>query len=71
MTSHKRLTLNGALVIAVTTLAGVIGWMGLQAQTEFAGIRQQLEACQKDRAALWESQQALWYELLRMKLGME
>lgn len=67
----KRLTLNGALVVAVVTLAGAVGALWLESRSTLSDMREQMKACQEDRQALWESNAALWFELFKLKMGLE
>lgn len=48
------MTLIGALGIAVTTLAGVVGYMGQFFMKEFQSVKAEVHECRSDREKLWE-----------------
>lgn len=54
------LTLVGALAAAVTTLGGVVTYMGRWFIAQFESVKAEVIECRKDRENLWRDRDKLW-----------
>lgn len=54
------LTLVGALAAAVTTLGGVVTYMGKWFIREFSELKVEVVECRRDRENLWKDRDKLW-----------
>lgn len=54
------LTLVGALAAAVTTLGGVVTYMGRWFVKQFDELKAEVVECRRDRENLWKDRDKLW-----------
>ena len=54
------LSLIGALGVAVTTLGGVVAYMGKWFVKQFDEVKNEVVECRKDRENLWRDRDRLW-----------
>lgn len=54
------LTLVGALAAAVTTLGGVVTYMGRWFVKQFDEVKSEVVECRRDRENLWKDRDRLW-----------
>lgn len=54
------LTLVGALAAAVTTLGGVVTYMGRWFVKQFDELKTEVIECRRDRENLWKDRDKLW-----------
>lgn len=54
------LSLIGALAAAVTTLGGVVTYMGKWFVKQFDELKVEVVECRKDRENLWKDRDRLW-----------
>jgi hypothetical protein len=57
------LTLVGALAAAVTTLGGVVTYMGRWFVKQFDELKVEVVECRRDRENLWKDRDKLWERL--------
>lgn len=67
------LSLIGALAAAVTTLGGVVTYMGKWFVKQFDELKVEVVECRKDRENLWKDRDRLWERIadLDHKLNTE
>ena len=65
------LSLIGALGLAVSTLAGVVGYMGNWFIREFSELKNEVVECRRDRENLWKDRDKLWERIADIDEKME
>lgn len=65
------LTLIGALAVAVTTLAGVVTYMGNWFLKHFDELKAEVRECRSDRESLWRDRDQLWQKVAEISSKIE
>jgi len=65
------LSLIGALGLAVSTLAGVVTYMGNWFIREFGELKKEVVECRRDRESLWKDRDKLWERIADITEQME
>ena len=75
MPSHKGLAVDlsliGALGVAVSTLAGVVTYMGRWFVKQFDELKAEVTTCRQDRESLWKDRDKLWERIADITEQME
>ena len=65
------LSLIGALGVAVSTLAGVVTYMGRWFMKQFDELKAEVIDCRRDRENLWRDRDRLWERIADMDAKLE
>ena len=65
------LSLIGALGVAVSTLAGVVTYMGRWFVKQFDELKAEVTTCRQDRESLWKDRDKLWERIADITKQME
>jgi len=65
------LSLIGALGVAVSTLAGVVTYMGRWFVKQFDELKAEVTTCRQDRESLWKDRDKLWERIADITEKME
>lgn len=65
------LSLIGALGVAVSTLAGVVTYMGRWFVKQFDELKAEVTTCRQDRESLWKDRDKLWERIADITEQME
>lgn len=65
------MTLIGALGIAVSTLAGVVTYMGKWFLKQFDEVKAEVTECRRDRENLWKDRDQLWHKIAEINSKIE
>lgn len=65
------LSLIGALGVAVSTLAGVVTYMGRWFVKQFDELKAEVTTCREDRESLWKDRDKLWERIADITEQME
>lgn len=65
------MTLIGALGIAVSTLAGVVTYMGKWFLKQFDEVKAEVTECRRDRESLWKDRDQLWQKIAEISSKIE
>ena len=65
------LTLIGALAVAVTSLAGVVTYMGNWFLKHFDELKSEVRECRSDRERLWQDRDQLWKQITEIATKIE
>jgi hypothetical protein len=75
MPSHRGLAVDlsliGALGVAVSTLAGVVTYMGRWFVKQFDELKAEVTTCRQDRESLWKDRDKLWERIADITKQME
>jgi hypothetical protein len=75
MPSHRGLAVDlsliGALGVAVSTLAGVVTYMGRWFVKQFDELKAEVTTCREDRESLWKDRDKLWERIADITEQME
>jgi hypothetical protein len=75
MPSHRGLAVDlsliGALGVAVSTLAGVVTYMGRWFVKQFDELKAEVTTCRQDRESLWKDRDKLWERIADITEQME
>jgi hypothetical protein len=65
------LSLIGALAAAVTTLGGVVTYMGRWFVKQFDELKTEVVECRRDRENLWKDRDKLWERITEITTKIE
>lgn len=65
------LTLVGALAAAVTTLGGVVTYMGRWFIKQFDELKTEVIECRRDRENLWKDRDRLWERIADLDVKID
>lgn len=65
------LTLVGALAAAVTTLGGVVTYMGRWFVKQFDELKTEVIECRRDRENLWKDRDRLWERIADLDVKID
>lgn len=65
------LSLIGALGVAVSTLGGVVAYMGRWFVKQFDELKKEVIECRRDRENLWKDRDKLWERIADLDTKLE